>query len=157
MYKNKLVSMQHEESPVDSAYGSDKKPEFEDNPAAAPGSKLDRTFSKLSSDNFKLVPASKLDQTFSKLSSDDFNLVPASKLDQTFSKLSPDDFNLVPGSNLNRTFSKLSSDDISLSSCSDLSSVSTIKRPDSNNYDSVIRYVVEVFFNVKTTIQLLSR
>ena len=122
---------------MDSAYGSDKKPEFEDNPAAAPGSKLDRTFSKLSSDDFSLVPGSKLDRTFSKLSSDDFNL--------------------VPGSNLNRTFSKLSSDDISLSSCSDLSSVSTIKRPDSNNYDSVIRYFVEVFFNVKTTLQLLGR
>ena len=117
---------------MDSAYGSDKKPEFEDNPAAAPGSKLDRTFSKLSSDDFSLVPGSKLDRTFSKLSSDDFNL--------------------VPGSNLNRTFSKLSSDDISLSSCSDLSSVSTIKRPDSNNYDSVIRYFVEVFFSVKATI-----
>ncbi len=102
---------------MDSAYGSDKKPEFEDNPAAAPGSKLDRTFSKLNSDNFSLVPGSKLD----------------------------------------RTFSKLSADDISLSSCSDLSSVSTIKRPDSNNYDSVIRYFVEVFFNVKTTIQLLGR
>ena len=99
---------------MDSAYGSDKKPEFEDNPAAAPGSKLDRTFSKLSSD----------------------------------------DFSLVPGPNLNRTFSKLSSDDISLSSCSDLSSVSTIKRPDSNNYDSVIRYFIEVFFNVTTTIKL---
>ena len=81
---------------MDSAYGSDKKPEFDEHPAA------------------------------------------------------------VAGSNLVRTFSKMSSDDISLSSCSDLSSVSTIKRPDSVNYDSVIRYFISFSFLFKYQIYLIN-
>ena len=50
---------------------------------------------------------------------------------------------LPGGSDLTRTFSKLSSEEVrSPSSCSDLSSVSTIKRADDSvNYDSVIRYI----------------
>ena len=72
---NLFFLLQHEESPVDSAYGSDPKQEFE-----------------------------------------------------------------VLGSNLVSSFGKMSTEEIrSPSSCSDLSSVSTIKRADSVNYDSVIR------------------